>query len=276
MVGSDTHLFFFSFRAGRYDSTDRHCKNCVGFFQINRGNRGAVPVVITRAQYNAIQTHRMALAAREGETQPTDQSTEQANHVFRSTTLADVFKDGLPSWFPDFNHQDESNDSESVMDATAQLPTNTKSVPPVPIANHVEQPPLDEPSLFELERVDGYAEAFKNGFPVIDHEGESNVSDAIVDTSAQLSTISASDPVANHLEQPFLYQPSLFHPDSTDECAEAFKNGFPAICHEGEPTMSLPVPVVNHSEQRPSFYMPSLFSLEGVDEWSTFSDLLQS
>jgi hypothetical protein len=287
MIGSDMHpLFsssFFSFRAGRYDSTDRHCKNCVGFHQINRSNK-AVPVVITRAQYTAIQTYRTRLAAREVEKQATDQSTEQADNVARQEILSDLFKDGIPDWFPDFNQQGESN-SVVTTDVTAQLPSSTTSMPPVPVANHVQQPSPSEPSLFDPERANECAEALKNRFPQINQGSEVNVPDAIVHASAQQSTMSVPDSLANH--SPSLYDTSLFDPERTDE---ALKNGFPQIHPEGESslsdaimdatvqpsTMSVPVPVANHSEQRPSLYVSSLFNPENVDEWSPFSDFLQN
>ena len=103
------------------------------------------------------------------------------------------------------------------MDATAHLPTNAASVPSVLVANHVEQPSLHEPSLFDPESADECAEAFKNGFPVINHEGESNVSDAVVDANAQPCILSVPDLVANHSEQrPSFYVPSLFNPENVD------------------------------------------------------------
>ena len=218
------------------------------------------------------------------EKQATDQSTEQADNVARQEILSDLFKDGIPDWFPDFNQQGES-DSVVTTDVTAQLPSSTTSMPPVPVANHVQQPSPSEPSLFDPERANECAEALKNRFPQISQESEVNVPDAIVHASAQQSTMSVPDPLANH--SPSLYDTSLFDPERTDE---ALKNGFPPIHPEGESslsdammdatvqpsTMSMPVPVVNHSEQRPSLYVSSLFNPANVDEWSPFSDFLQN
>ena len=47
---ADTLLFFFLFRAGRYDSAVRHCENCRGFLEMKEEG----PVRITKGQYLAI------------------------------------------------------------------------------------------------------------------------------------------------------------------------------------------------------------------------------
>jgi hypothetical protein len=213
--------------------------------------------------------------------QATDQSNEEADVVAIRTTLADVFKDGFPDWFPVINlgrkHNGEPNDSGPIVNFTAQLRTNTTSV--VPIAN---QPQLYEPSLFNPEKANECAEAFR-AFPLINHEGESNDSDAITVASAQSSTTTLVPLPAANDEQPSFYQPSLFDPETAQVCAEAFKDGFPLINHEDESNvsdaitdpctpsqsslMSAPAPVANH--EQPSFYQP-LFELEGVDQWGPF------
>jgi hypothetical protein len=249
-------FFFFSFRAGRYDSAERHYKNCDGFDEINAGNKGALPVAITRSQYTTIHSYRAKLVDIALGRQAADQSTEQADLVDIRTTLADVFKDGFPSWFPVINlggePNSEPNDTSAIANPTAELHTNTTSV--IPVAN---QPPLYE------------------------HESESNVSDAITDASAQSSTTLVALPAANH--EPSFYQPSLFDPETANERAEAFKDGFPLINQEGESnvfdaitdacaqtsTMSAPpAPVADH--EQPSFYQPPLFDLEGTDPWGAF------
>ncbi len=266
ILGSYTHLFFFSFRAGRYDSTDRHCKRCVGFRQINRRNKGAFPVVITRAQYKSIQNYRTSREDSEGGKQATGQSTEEANVQIRMV-LADVFKGGFPDWFPVTNLEAESSGSGAIMNDTAQPPTNTTSAV-VPFASSFEQLPLYEPSPFNPDSANGSAEALKNGFPVINLEGESNDSGAVMDASAQLSAMPVSVPVANQFNQTPRYELSLFDPETANECAEALKNGLPAINREGEsnvaqPSISVAVPTAAQSE----FYMPPIFDLERVDEW---------
>ena len=306
ILSSDPHpsfSFSLSFRAGRYDSTDRHCKNCSGYSHINKG-KGAFPVVITRAQYNSIQHYRMAREDGEGGQQATDQSTEQADVQIR-TVLADVFKNGLPDWFPSLNNLGvESSSSGAIMDPTAQLPTSTASVA-IPVSNNVEQPSPYEPSLFEpnsatitslatpvsnsVEQPSHYyepslfdpdsanegAEAFTNGFPAINLEGtESNNSGgAVMDVSAQLSAMSVPDPVSNHFKQQSpRYELSLFDPETANECAEALTDVFTGFNQEDElnnvaqsSTSVSPVPVAQSE-----FYTPPLFDMERVEEWGSF------
>ncbi|KAF8500310.1 hypothetical protein F5888DRAFT_1633073 [Russula emetica] len=277
-------------KAGRYDSTERHCNNCVGYDQLNKGSKGASPVVITRAQYNVIKNYRIIRAESEGKEQATDQSTEQAR-ALAHITLANVFKDGFPDWFPLTVLGGESNERDAIVDATSQPPTgtNTTSVPG-PVADHFEQPPPSEPSIFHHDTVNECAEAFMNGFVDNNHH-ESNVSDTIVDAAAQSPTMSAPSPVMNHFEQYSFYEPPPFDSESAKECAEAFTNGFAMINHQDEfnvsdviidaaapPSfMSAPDPVANHFEQS-SFHELSPSEMEKFDEseWDRFlSDLLQ-
>ena len=76
------------------------------------------PVVITRSQYAAIHRYRTILASREGKQASGNQSGEQqqqqqqADDEFR-LVLANMFKDGLPDWFPlnELLVGGESNDS---------------------------------------------------------------------------------------------------------------------------------------------------------------------
>lgn len=45
-------------RAGRYDSTDRHCKNCSGFSEVFSKNLAIFPVEITQEEFRSIQEFR--------------------------------------------------------------------------------------------------------------------------------------------------------------------------------------------------------------------------
>lgn len=281
MTGSDPHpffLLFFSFRAGRYDSTDRHCKNCIGFYEINQGNNSASPVVITRAQYNVIQNYRDTCADSGRGKQATEQSTEQAVNLVRMT-LAEIFKDGLPDWFLMITAE-----SNAITDATAQLlPTDSATTStPVPVANHVEQP---SPSLFDPKTANECAQALQSGFPAISNHEDANDSDAIMDTSLHLPAGFASAPVSveNDFEQPSHHESSLslFTPETADACAEAFKDDSESSLSDAlingtaqSSTMSASGPVANDLE-RPSLYVPSLFNPGGVDgTWSPLSELL--
>lgn len=59
-VCSDTSIFFFfSFRAGRYDSAERHCQNCSGYKEIKSRNN-VFPVQVTKREFKAIQALRVA------------------------------------------------------------------------------------------------------------------------------------------------------------------------------------------------------------------------
>jgi hypothetical protein len=274
ILDSDTPFFslsFFSFRAGRYDSTDRHTKNCVGYHQINKGNRNVCPVVITRAQYNSIFHHIQTRANSEGGNQATHQSTELANAYIR-TVLADVFKDGLPDWYPEnyLNLRGEPNDSAAIPDAStsAQLPTNTTSVT-VPVGDQIDLS-FQEAALFDLDSANERAEAPNNGFPqaLTNLDGESDNSGAVVDASVQLSAMSAPVPVPTDFEQPPRYEPSLFDPLSASECAEALNIAFPPSNLEGEsnvaePSMAAQVPVAQSD-----IYTPLLLGSD--EEWNAF------
>lgn len=237
--------------------------------------------MITREQYNSIQHYRTTHGDSEGEKQPTDQSTDQSDVQIR-TVLAEVFRDGLPDWFPAINLGDETSDSGAIKNDTAQLPTNTTSaVVPVASSSSFELPSLHEPSLFDPDSTNGcgLSEALKNGFPTIRFEGESSDCGAVMDASSQLSAISVPVSAPNHSTQPPRYEPSLFDPLSAFECAEALTDGFPVINIQGESnvtvapsqsSMSLPVtvPVGAQSE----FLEPSLFDPESVDEWAFLTD----
>ena len=133
------------------------------------------------------------------------------------------------------------------------------------------------------------ANLFKDGFPdwlpVLFRKRVSNDHAAIMDPTPTLPTNNTTVqyvPVSNHPEQPSFFEPSLFDPARADECAEAFKNGFPVTASQGtgsnisdpftdpstqSSTLSMPDPVANHSEQ-PSVYLyePSLFDPEKADE----------
>lgn len=261
MMGSDT-LRFFSPRAGRYDSTDRHCRNCEGFSEINQGNKRAFPVVITRAQYMGLHKYRTACAARSnGGKQPTEQPTEP---VDIRTILRDMFKDGLPDWLPVVDLDGDSG----VNDSLRLAPTHTTPVL-APIANHPEQSPLPELSPFDC------AEDQRDFILKRQHEEISNELDAILNDPAQPPTtgMSASDCVTNHLEQLLAYEPSPFYAE-----AETFKNVFPAVSDEVVSNDSGPItdgttqlstvstsdPVANPSEQ-PLDSQPLLLDLGGVD-----------
>ncbi len=55
---SDIRIFcLLSFRGGRYDSTKRHCKKCVGFREINTRCR-VYPLEITRGEQEAMRNYR--------------------------------------------------------------------------------------------------------------------------------------------------------------------------------------------------------------------------
>lgn len=46
-----------TFRHGRYDSTERHCKNCPGYKEINTADN-LYPIELTKAEFKAVQDHR--------------------------------------------------------------------------------------------------------------------------------------------------------------------------------------------------------------------------
>jgi hypothetical protein len=69
-----TLAIFFSLRAGRYDSAERHCKKCLGFLEIksalkkavpvkNGSKERVIPVEITQEEHKAIVNYRAAAAA---------------------------------------------------------------------------------------------------------------------------------------------------------------------------------------------------------------------
>jgi hypothetical protein len=273
ILDSDTFfsLSFFSFRAGRYDSTYRHCKNCVGYHQINKGNISAFPVVITRSQYNSIHHYLEIRAQSEG-----NQATEQANAHIR-TVLADVFKDGLPDWYPENNLGGEPNDSAAIPDAStsAQLPINTTSVT-VSVGDHIDLS-FQEAALFDLDSANETAEAPNNGFPqaLINLEGESDNSGTVMDASVQLSAMSAPVPVPTHFEQPPRHEPSLFDPQSASECAEALNIAFPASNLEGESNVAEPSMVAQVPVAQSQLYTPPLFDTESIEGWNAFLSWLE-
>ncbi|KAF8506094.1 hypothetical protein F5888DRAFT_502313 [Russula emetica] len=216
-------------KAGRYDSTDRHCKKCVGYHQLNTGYKDASPVVITRSQYNVIENYRTIRAKSEGKRQTTEQATEQADAAaLVRITLAEVFKDRIPDWFAaaEINLGVASNASNAIVDsdANAHLPTSNTTSVPGPVADHFEQPPSHDLSLFDPLTANECAEAFMNGFSMINHqpEGETNVLDTIVDAAAQPSTMSAPSPVANHFEQLSFYETSLSESEYWDRFLSDF------------------------------------------------------
>jgi hypothetical protein len=145
-------------------------------------------------------------------------STEKANYLqaARILILQDLFTDGLPDWLPDFDHQGESNDLFATMDPTAQLPTETTSVPPVPVADHVQQPSLSELSLLDLGTTGQCAGALEDVLPQIP-EGGFYFSDEILDGTAQPSTMSVVVPVENYSERPSNCVSALFNSQNGDE-----------------------------------------------------------
>ncbi len=237
---------------GRYDSTERHCQNCAGFQKIKSGQEDVAPVIITRSEYKDVQLLRMALAENEGETEATKKAVDSVRRM-----LAGLFKDGLPvinlegesngsgaivdhtaqppttsvplpvvndvyqpsSSEPesvdecDFdtssvtNHEGESNISREIVDHTAQPATTSV---PVPMVNPV--------SLFEPGSVDEWC--FDTPSPVINHEGESNVSGEIVGHTAHPPTTSVPVPMENptqsHVENPPLFEPERVDKQSFD------------------------------------------------------------
>jgi hypothetical protein len=67
---------FFSLRAGRFDSAERHCKNCPGFHEISlalkkvvpvenssKKLKKVIPVEITQEEHKALVNYRAAAAA---------------------------------------------------------------------------------------------------------------------------------------------------------------------------------------------------------------------
>lgn len=138
VIGPDTHLFSFpfsSFRAGRYDSAERHCQNCPGFKEISSGQNEAFPVVITRSGYCTIKTLRMALEGMEnvGDGEATELAVDSARRM-----LAALFKNGLPIIDCEAA-QGEASGSGAIEDhncdntqPTAQPPTTGTGVTPEP------------------------------------------------------------------------------------------------------------------------------------------------
>ena len=230
--------------------------------------------MITRAQYSLIRNIRTARADSEGGKQATDQSTEQASAQIH-LVLADVFRDGLPDWFPAINLEGETSDSGAITNDAAQLPSNTTPVVVAGPSNssYGQQPP-HQPSLFDTNSVNGFAQALNNGFPVIKFGGETSDSGAIIMNNAiHLPTNNTSVVVSvggnSNLVQPSFYQPSLFDPNS----AEALNtNAFLEINFEGKSNdcgalmdtsaqlsaVSEPVLATDYLTQ-PSTYEPSLF-----------------
>ena len=134
----------------------------------------------------------MTRADSEEEKQATDQSTKQED-ILISIVLADLFKDGFPDWFQVINLGGGSNDAAAILDAV-----------PVPV----------EPSLFDPETANECAEAVKDGFPAVNQEGETNVSDAVMDaTGTAQSSMSVSVPVV----QPSFYEAPQSHLERFDE-----------------------------------------------------------
>jgi hypothetical protein len=54
-VCPDTSYFFF--RAGRYDSAERHCRNCPGFLEMD-STANMFPVQITKGEHKVIRMFR--------------------------------------------------------------------------------------------------------------------------------------------------------------------------------------------------------------------------
>jgi hypothetical protein len=48
-------FFSFSFRPGRYDSAERHCKSCAGYLEMNSKSKSQIlPLEITKEEHGAI------------------------------------------------------------------------------------------------------------------------------------------------------------------------------------------------------------------------------
>lgn len=106
--------------------------------------------MITRVQYNVIQTYRTTCEDSGGLLNRPPISPPNADVLVRMV-LADRFKDGFPDWFPVTDLEGKPSDLDAVQDATAQLPTNPTSGPvSISVVNDFKHS-FHEPSLFDPE-----------------------------------------------------------------------------------------------------------------------------
>jgi hypothetical protein len=183
----------------------------VGYQQLNNDYEGVSAVVVTQGQFDVISNYRKARAAREGRKaidQPTDQYTDQLEALAHDT-LFEIFKDGFPDWFPvsiigGASNAGNASNANTNVNAHPSTSASTMAIPS-PSADHVEQPPPAEPSLFNPESAHEYAEALENRLPVLNQEDELqfNDFDAVADPLlAEPSLTSAAGPVSNDLVPP--------------------------------------------------------------------------
>ena len=231
------------------------------------------PVVITRSQYTAIHRYRTIRASREGKQPTGDQSDDQqqADNEFR-LVLANLFKDGLPEWFPlkelGIGDESQSNDDAgpsevrvrvvSEQQPTVSTTTTTTTTTPdaAPAAPHtamddIDQIFNDELIVFDPETARAFAEALDDGFPapIID-DARFDVSVAYYPNALSSSTPSESPPApaGSSQELPPPYQPSGL--EFVDKMGESTSSA------SGSSTLLAPAPLARVEEQH-SLYPPS-------------------
>jgi hypothetical protein len=104
------HLHFFSFRAGRYDSTERHCRSCGGYEQINR-EVSVFPVQVTKGEHRAIQAFRT-------NANPDEETVRHVQNSIRKV-LVMMIEGGMIL--------EPESDASDVMDVTAERPSFLES-----------------------------------------------------------------------------------------------------------------------------------------------------
>ena len=252
------------------------------------------PVVVTRSQYTAIHRYRTIRASREGKQPTGDQSgdQQQADSEFR-LVLANLFKDGLPEWFPRnelrVEGESQSNDagpsevrvvSEQQPTVTTATTTTTATTPdaaPHTVMDGIDQIFNDELSVFDPETAREFAEALGGGFPapIID-EARFDISVAYYPNALSSSTPSESPPApaGSSQELPPPYQPpGLEFVDKIGESTNA----------SGSSTSLAPAPLASVEEQH-SPYPPTShldldlgLDLEGFHNWDALlSQFLQT
>lgn len=102
---SDTRIFLFSFRPGRYDSTERHTKSCAGFQEMNsKFQPGVFPLEITKGEHEAIKIHRAKDATAEDEERTRPLVVNSANKLLRATGHENFQIHETESNFPEAIH----------------------------------------------------------------------------------------------------------------------------------------------------------------------------
>lgn len=123
-----------TFRAGRYDSAERHCQNCAGFQEINWGKKEPLPVVITRSEYDNVRKARLTISEKRG-----DAKTIKLNGKYLRKLLERSIKDGLPENIQINPDEDESNCSDAIVDhaahPTPQPPSTFEGVSAFPVTD---------------------------------------------------------------------------------------------------------------------------------------------